>query len=220
LSRTGVKICGLTRRKDALFAARAGADFLGVVLIPESPRFLEPERARIVVEGIPVPAVVVVSGSDPSVLAEAALTVGASVIQLHGEEDPEVVLDLKARGSWAVWKALRIRDAESLRRGLHRFGAVADGLLLDAWHPTRQGGTGRAFPWKDVAEACRAFPPGLDLVVAGGLTPENVPDAIRSLRPGTVDVSSGVEVRPGVKDQSRLRLFIENVRATSQGRQE
>jgi phosphoribosylanthranilate isomerase len=213
---TRVKICGLTCRQDALHAAESGADYLGIVLVAQSPRAVTPSGAREILDGIAVPFVVVVGDMDLPRVVEAAATVGASVIQLHGDEGPEMVAELRSRGPWKIWKALRVRSAEALQEGLGRFGPWVDGLLLDSWQPGLKGGTGRVFPW-DVAETVRnEVPSGLDLVVAGGLTPENVELAVARLRPQVVDVSSGVEERPGVKDRRRVEAFIRRVRGAEE----
>jgi len=217
MSETKVKICGLTRREDAIHAAGAGADFLGVVLVPNTPRFQTPKEARALLDGIQLPAVIVVANLDLPDLMEAAETVGAGVIQLHGDESPELVTELREAGPWEVWKALRVRGRADVRDKLARYGEVANGVLLDGWDPDKIGGTGVAFSWEDVAGVRDAFPPGLLLAVAGGLGPENVHDAVTMLRPQLVDVSSGVEEGLGIKDPSLVEAFIRRVRAASGG---
>ncbi len=206
-----VKICGLTRREDARLAVGEGADYLGVVLVPGGPRALSPEVARGVVEGVAstvAQVVAVMADLGVQEAARAGETVGAAVLQLHGEEAPGVVAELRELGPWKVWKALTIRGVEDLQEGVARFGEVADGLLLDGWHPNRRGGTGTPFSWEALEEVRDTLPPGLRLIAAGGLTPMNVAEAVRRLRPGVVDVSSGVESSPGVKDPSRVRAFL------------
>ena len=203
-----VKICGLTRREDALYAAEAGADYLGVVLVPDSPRYLDPAAARRIVEGLAPSAVVVVADLAVGAAAGVAREVGASVIQLHGEESPEVVALLRDAGPWKVWKALRVRGLDDVEEGLDRYGSVVDGILLDGWHPNHRGGTGRAFSWDEVEGVGRDIPPGVSFIAAGGLGPENVGEAIRRLRPHVVDVSSGVERSPGIKDPRKVSEFI------------
>ena len=139
--------------------------------------------------------------------------VRASFIQLHGEEEPDGVGHLRAVGPWRVWKAVRVRESEDVERAVSRYGEVVDGLLLDGWHPRLQGGTGASFSWHEVAAARDRIPPELELVVAGGLNPGNVRDAISALRPDMVDVSSGVESAPGLKDLDLVRAFIDNATA-------
>jgi phosphoribosylanthranilate isomerase len=217
VSDTKVKICGLTRRVDALHAAEVGADYLGVVLVPNTPRARTPEEARALLDGVQVPSVIVVANLALSEVKGAVERVGASVIQLHGDEPPELVMKIREAGPWEVWKALRVRGRADVVEGLARFGEVADGLLLDGWHPEKAGGTGTPFPWEEVAEVLEDLPPGLLLVVAGGLGPDNVHEAVIGLRPQVVDVSSGVEERPGIKDRFRVEAFIRNVRVARAG---
>ena len=217
MAETKVKVCGLTRSEDAVHAEKAGADFLGVVLVPDTPRFQTPEQAKVTLSGIVMPTVVVVADLGRSDTIRVAEMVGADVIQLHGEESPELVSALSQDGPWEVWKALRVRDASDLRAGLECYGSVADGLLLDAWHPEKSGGTGVVFSWEEVAEVRGEVSEDLRFVVAGGLTPENVREAVVRLRPDVVDVSSGVEQRPGVKDQWKVETFIRNVRGEKVG---
>ncbi len=208
-----VKICGLARREDALLAAREGADYLGVILVPGSPRALAPEEGRRIMDGLGLPVVGVIADLPVGEAVRAGGALGASVLQLHGEESPEDAAALREAGSWSVWKALRLRGPQDLKEGLARYRGSVDALLLDGWHPGQRGGTGTAFPWSAVEELGSAFAPGLPIIAAGGLTPDNVGEAVRRLRPAMVDVSSGVERSPGVKDAERVRAFIQAVRA-------
>ncbi len=212
-----IKICGLKRRGDAEMVVREGADFLGVVLVPGTPRALSPEEAREVVSGLGVPVVMVVADLELARIVDAAGLIGAGIIQLHGEEPPRQVAELKERGPWEVWKALRVRIGEDARRGIEAFSGVADGILLDGWHPVQKGGSGTAFSWEDVATVRGSFPEGIRLVAAGGLNPENVEEAIRRLEPHVVDVSSGVEDRAGIKSSEKVRAFIRNARRVGKG---
>lgn len=210
-----VKICGLTRREDALAAADAGADYLGVVVVPSSPRAVSMEEARSLTEGIEVPLALVTADRDPDELAREARGVGADVLQLHGDERPDDVERLRDGGDWAVWKAVRIREAGDLEEALRRFGGLVDAIHLDGWHPRRLGGTGIRFPWNEVARIRQGVPEGMTLVAAGGLTPENVGEAVRLLRPDVVDVSSGVEARTGIKDPTKVMAFIRAARSAA-----
>lgn len=212
-ARVKVKICGLTRRADAAEAAGAGADYLGVVLVPSSPRHVESARAREVVAGLGAIPVVVVADAAPEAVARAAEIVGAGVVQLHGSESPDDLLRLRELGGWHLWKAIRVRDTAGVDDAVEPFVGIADGILLDGWDPDAPGGTGTAFSWEDVGDLRERLSPGLTLVAAGGLTPGNVTRAVRSLSPHVVDVSSGVESRPGVKDARKVRAFVESARA-------
>lgn len=204
-----VKICGLTRPQDAGLAAEAGADLLGAVLASESPRVVSPERAREIVADIDRPLVIVTGGRSLREIERAARVSGASGIQLHGEESPADAKALGEMGGWSIWKAIRVRAAGDVLTAVETFGEVVDGLLLDGWHPERRGGTGVRFDWSDVSRIRGSVPDALELVAAGGMNPGNVGEAIRALRPDVVDVSSGVEARPGIKDPERVRAFIQ-----------
>lgn len=207
-----VKICGLVRPEDAARAASLGASWVGVVLVPGTPRARTPDEARMIGDAARtaagVPLAIVVADLEPRAAAAAARTAGAQALQLHGAEAPETLASLRDLGDWELWKALRVRSGEEILPAAERWVGVADLLLLDGWHPSRAGGTGTTFDW-DALEAVRAgWPGGLRLGVAGGLRPGNVAEAIRRLRPDLVDTSSGVESAPGLKDPDRLAAFL------------
>jgi phosphoribosylanthranilate isomerase len=194
-----VKICGITRREDALEAVRLGADALGFNFWPGSRRFIAPVAARAIVRALPpfVTAVgVFVDAGRDELLAAAAIS-GVRLLQLHGDEPPALGLDLPL----PVLKAVRVNGPEALAE-LVRWPGVA-GFLLDA-PGAGYGGSGRTFDWSVAAEAARRA----TVVLAGGLTAENVGDAVRAVRPFAVDVASGVESAPGVKDPLELAAFI------------
>jgi phosphoribosylanthranilate isomerase len=119
---------------------------------------------------------------------------------------------LRDLGEWELWKAVRVRSGAEIRPAVRRFGDLVDLLLLDGWHPRLLGGTGRSFPWEALEEVRSGLPGELRLGAAGGLDPGNVGEAVRRLRPDLVDVSSGVESGPGVKDAERIRALIAAVR--------
>ncbi len=203
-----VKICGLTRVEDARFAARAGASYLGAVLVPASPRCVSPERARALASTVRLPLVVVVADLAVREAARVADEAGAAVIQLHGSEPAAVVEALRGRGSWELWKAVRVREREDILRAADHYGGLVDLLLLDAWSERGLGGTGVSFPWELWDPSREGVAGGLRIGVAGGLSPENVEEAVQQLAPDLVDVVSGVELRPGVKDPGRVEAFI------------
>jgi phosphoribosylanthranilate isomerase len=209
---TVVKFCGLTRREDALRADSLGARYGGVILAPGGKRSVSPEAAGALFAGTTLSRVgVFVDASVESVARDASL-VGLDVLQLHGSETPESIDALREVGEWTIWKAIRPRSASDFLEALGRYGAVADALLLDGWSPSAAGGTGTRFPWEEVAGVLSFLPTSIGLVVAGGLGPTNVAQAISLLRPAVVDVSSGVESAPGVKDPAAMAAFIEAVR--------
>jgi phosphoribosylanthranilate isomerase len=208
VSEVRVKICGLTRRADAVAAFEVGADLLGAVLVPSSPRALSAADVPAILGGLPLPGVLVVADLDVDRVVEAATLAGASVVQLHGDESPETAARIRSEGSWRVWKAFRVKDPKKAWHEISRFVTAVDGILLDTWHPGHLGGTGEAFSWKEMRRVRDAFPQGVEVILAGGLKPENVAEAITELRPDIVDVSSGVEVGPGLKDRDRMREFV------------
>jgi len=212
-----VKICGLRRPADVEAAAGAGARYAGLVLA-ESPRRVAPgEAARLArlarSRGLEPVGVFVDAGTDR--VGDLAERLELAVVQLHGGEPPEACRDLRARGV-RVWKALRPRSREELGEGIERYRGHVDALLVEGWSPGRAGGTGSAFPhrWLRERDPGRggAAPGAARLVLAGGLTPENVAEAARRVRPDVVDVSSGVERAPGVKDPARIRAFVRAAR--------
>lgn len=202
--RTRVKICGITRAEDARAAAAAGADAIGLVFFSKSPRAVSIEQARMLATTVP-PFVTVVGlfvDAAPDVVREVLNRVHLSLLQFHGAETPE---QCRCYGR-PYLKAIRVRDGVDLRAEEARFGDAA-GLLLDSFDPRLPGGSGRAFDWTCVP-AQRAKP----LVLAGGLTCENVGDAIRRVRPDAVDVTSGVEAAKGIKDPQKVAAFVKAVR--------
>lgn len=205
------KICGLTRPADARFAEEAGASYVGAILVEGSPRRVSPAEASRIAAAVSIPLVIVTADLPAETVAEAAATARAGGVQLQGDESPATIRTLRSLGDWELWKAVRVRSLDDVRRGLERFGPIVDLLLLDAWHPTKLGGTGTSFDWERIAPAREELSGGLRLGVAGGLSPENVAEAIAVLGPSLVDVSSGVESRPGVKDHERIRAFAREV---------
>ncbi|MES3032969.1 MAG: N-(5'-phosphoribosyl)anthranilate isomerase [Gemmatimonadota bacterium] len=207
-----VKICGLKRPQDAAVAAAAGARYVGAILAG-GPRLVTPDGARLVFEQAATATRVVVVGHEPvDDIVRGAMAAGADIVQLHGDPSPRMVLDLRERWPGGIWAALRVPpDAFDRDRAAALF-AVADGVVLDAFVPGALGGTGVAIDWKALQAPLRAVRASDDasalLVLAGGLTPENVARGSELLSPDVVDVSSGVESSPGIKDQARVRRFI------------
>ena len=209
-----VKICGLCSVEDARAAEESGASYLGMILSPGFGRSLMPDHAVDIGLAVETPVVAVLVDESVDEAQRIAELVGASVIQLHGEESPAFVQELRTRGDWAIWKAVRVREPDDVIRVLEAFGTSVDGVLLDAWLPDRPGGGGVSFTWEDFAAIRSAFPEGVTLVAAGGLNPDNVERAVRVLSPDAVDVSSGVELSPRRKDHDLIRAFVSNARTT------
>lgn len=206
-----VKICGICSADDAQAAQRLGADYLGIILSQGFKRSLLPDQAVDIVLAVDAPVVAVLVDESVAESVRIADLVGASVIQLHGEESPDFVRELRSRGDWAIWKAVRVRHPEDVTRALGEYPAV-DALLLDAWHPELPGGAGVAFPWEEFSSSGDAFPSEMHMIAAGGLNPDNVERAVRVLSPDVVDVSSGVELAPRLKDNDLIEAFIKNAR--------
>ncbi len=201
--RTRVKICGFTRPEDALAAVRLGADAIGLVFYPPSPRHVEIDRARAIVATLP-PFVTVVG----LFVDEAAVRVGRilervriDLLQFHGDEEPGYC------GGFGkpYIKAIRMKPGLDLAEAMGVHGG-ASGFLVDAWHPEEKGGTGNRFDWNLIPEASAD-----GLILAGGLAPGNVGEALRIARPYALDVSSGVEAEKGIKDAGKMAAFLKEV---------
>lgn len=206
LARVGVKICGITTGNQACAIIEAGADALGINFWPKSKRFIELEKAA--------PWLLEIAGTVPRV----AVTVNATddeirrihdsgaidLIQLHGDETPDRVDSLAQQGL-PVFKAMGVKDKAMLETAAAYRGRT---LLLDAYAPSEYGGSGETMDWSLGAEAVAQWPEK-QIVLAGGLVPDNVAEAIRQVNPAGVDVASGVEESPGVKDLDLVRRFIE-----------
>ncbi|WP_322802551.1 phosphoribosylanthranilate isomerase [Thermoflexus sp.] len=216
-----VKICGITGLEDARMAIEAGADALGFVLYPKSPRFIPPERAAAIAAVVrreaPHIRLVGVFVNEPiSRVRWLMARIGLDWAQLHGEETPEIVAALADR-AYKVLR-LRIRSSDGIPMDLpdpERYRSrLPDGptLGVDAWHPTAYGGTGQRADWAVAAAWARTH----RLLLSGGLTPENVVDAIVQVRPWGVDVSSGVEREPGRKDPEKVGAFVARARKAFQ----
>ena len=217
---TRVKICGITNTEDALCAAEAGADFLGFILYPGSPRYVSVDVVASITQvlraafGVNAPRCVGVF-VDVSVDAvrEAIARSGLDLAQLHGNESPDVITALRA----CVFKAIRPRTLDEAAAAYRSYGSAVPQLpdhpqlLVDAYHPHYAGGTGEH---ADVTVA-RWLAQQCPILLAGGLTPDNVADAIASVRPWGVDVSSGVEATKGRKDHGRIRAFVQAVHSNT-----
>jgi phosphoribosylanthranilate isomerase len=200
-----VKICGITNLEDALVAIEAGADALGFIFHEDSPRYLTIERAAEIIHQLPSPVlkVGVFVNAPADFVSRAARECGLSLLQFHGTESPAFC----QRFGMESMKAFQIRDATSLD-ALPQYNTNA--WLLDAWSPSRPGGIGETFNWELAVKARKL---GRNVFLAGGLTPENVGRAIKQVDPYGVDVSSGVEARPGKKDHEKVKAFIRAARA-------
>jgi phosphoribosylanthranilate isomerase len=200
-----VKICGITNLADGMAAAEAGADALGFVFYDQSPRHVSVEAAASLIRQLPpfVMKVGVFVNAPEDLVVWAIRECGLNLLQFHGDEAPEYCLQF---GLMSM-KAFRVRDAASLQAVL---GYHTDAWLLDAYSPGKPGGTGETFNW-DLALEAQGW--GRPIFLAGGLTSENVAEAVRCARPYGVDASSGVEAAPGRKDHAKVRAFIQAAKA-------
>jgi len=220
---TGIKICGTTNSEDAQASVAAGADALGFIFAP-SPRQIDPSSARDLVAALPkqVEKVGVFVNESAERIREIVEQAGLTAVQLHGEESPEFAAKLFQSGDSPQPRTPLLRLFKTIQVGsgfeaeLRAFAEVRqiNGVLLDSGSGSLRGGTGRTFDWRRTSAMVPAYPGDLRIIMAGGLDPSNVGDAIGSLRPWGVDVCSGVEREPGKKDPEKLRSFVTAVRKT------
>lgn len=206
-----IKICGVTTAEDIHLCAAAGADAVGINFHPGSPRFVDPKRAAPLIRAIPplVSSVGVFVNQPMRQMSAIAYQLGLRSVQHHGEQS-----EIADPFPFAFVPAFQVKDASSLaaiRSYLEKCaqaGVPPSAILVDAHVEGRHGGTGRLAPWELLAR----FDTGIPMILAGGLTPENVAEAIRVVRPWAVDVASGVESVPGRKDPDKVRRFVANAR--------
>lgn len=206
--RIRVKICGLTREQDAVAAVACGADAIGLVFYEPSPRYVTIDRAVAIVRSLPpfVTTVGLFVNADADTIRRVVDEVAVDLLQFHGQES--ATFCAQHRRPWI--RAVAMRPDTDLAAAQAEF-AAGRGLLLDAYRPGVPGGTGETFDWERI-------PPALAprVVLAGGLTPDNVGAAVRRVRPYAVDVSGGVESARGIKDPARIQAFIDEVRRAEQ----
>ncbi len=222
-----VKVCGLTNLCDALVAAASGADLLGFIFFPGSPRYVTPEQVRVIVAAVResrpgVQAVGVFVNESPETMCEVLGFCDLQLAQLHGEEPPQALeLDHQCpsvlRGR--AYKALRPRSLDEARRLAAAYALPPPlqgengppAFLLDTYHAARRGGTGQPGDWTIAAHLAGQYP----LLLAGGLSPANAAQAVRRVRPWGVDAASGIESAPGRKDHDAVRAFIAAAKGTA-----
>jgi len=190
-----------------------GADFLGVVLAPGFGRSVAVASAEALVRGVRAMPVAVLVDQELGEAASAAEALGAGVVQLHGDESPGFASSLRDSGPWRVWKAVRVKRASEVPDALTRYEGAVDGLLVEGWRRGVVGGGGGRADLAALETVCADWPSGLDLVLAGGLTPTNVAEGVARVHPSVVDVSSGVEEAHGRKSRDLVRRFIEAARS-------
>ncbi len=200
---TKTKICGITNHQDALAAANLGVDALGFIFYKASPRYIKPEAARNIIKSLPpfISTVGVFVDEEADTIREIMRDCNLHLVQLHGHETPAFCQKFSGR----VIKAIRIKDKLSLI-DIDKYPVVA--LLLDTYVSHKVGGTGEVFNW-ELALTAQKY---ARIILAGGLDPENIQQAIKTVRPYAVDVCSGVEEEPGIKDLKKLQELVEKVR--------
>ena len=201
---TKVKICGITNLEDALLSAKFGADALGFNFYEKSPRYITPEKAREIIEQLPAKVLKVGVFVNESLdkIIEIAEAAKLDALQLHGEETPEFARELKTKTNLEIIKAFRVLPQFKPEDVLQY---EVDAILLDAYSPKEHGGTGETFDWEIAKKVQQIFP---KMYLAGGLSVENVADAIEKVVPFAVDVCSGIESQKGLKDLPKTEKFI------------
>ena len=205
---TLVKICGITKLEDALAAVAAGADAVGFNFYKPSPRYITPQAAREIIEQLPGSVLTVgvfVNEDSPQAVTNIANEAGLKALQLHGDESPDYCRELAA--NTRVIKALAVSD--SFEPKLAQAYQV-DAIMLDTRDNRLRGGTGRVFDWSIARQVSQLVP---KLYLAGGLSPENIEEAIKKVDPYAVDACSALEDRPGTKNHERMRAFVDTVRS-------
>ncbi len=200
-----VKICGITNLSDALICAESGADAVGFILYPKSKRFVKAKEVRRITQNLPpfIFKVGVFVNEDPHAVLEILSYANLDFAQLHGDESPE---ECDYIGRERVIKVFRLESTDEVEKIEPYVGKIR-ALLLDTYSESSYGGTGKTFNW-EIARAVKERFPQIPLILSGGLNPENVRDAIKEVNPYAVDVSSGVERTPGIKDREKVELFI------------
>lgn len=200
-----IKVCGITNLEDALAAVEYGADALGFVFVRESPRYIPWEKALSIIKGVPffTTTIGVFANESLNTIEKIVSSTGLDIIQLHGNEPPEL-----CKYPRRIIKAIRVKSLESLDP-LSSYQGLVSAFLLDAYTPNVLGGSGQIFNW-DIALEAKQFG---KIILAGGLTPDNVVEAVRRVQPYGVDVSSGVEQKKGKKDLKKMKLFIKRAQS-------
>ena len=210
--RTRTKICGITRIQDVDTAVAAGVDAIGFVFYSPSPRSVSAIKAKVLVQGVPayVQTVGLFVNATDDEIAQILKTVPLDLLQFHGDETPEQCQRIAQQTGRRWYKAIQMKPDLDIINSIKSYQQVgASAVLLDAWHPELKGGTGQQFDWSQF--------PKLDiaLILAGGLTPDNIEEAIKTTQAFAVDVSGGVESAKGIKDQQRIEKFMQGVQRGS-----
>lgn len=206
--RTRVKICGLTRIEDIHAVVNAGADAIGFVFFAASPRSVTAEQAQVLLQQVPayVQTVGLFVNASAVEINAVLKTVALDILQFHGDESPEQCRQIAQITGRRWYKAIQVKADLDVMTEIQQYQqAGASAVLLDAWHPQLKGGTGHSFDWSKFPQL------DIPLILAGGLKPENIEDAIKTTKAYAVDVSGGVESAKGIKDQQLIERFMQGV---------
>lgn len=206
-----VKICGITQPQQSVAIASLGATALGFICVPSSPRYVTAAQIRAAITPLPenIDKIGVFANSNVAEITQTVLDSALTGVQLHGDETPEFCDQLREfLPQVEILKALRVRNLEHLEQAII-YTKYIDTLLLDAYHPQQLGGTGQTLDWQMLQQ----FRPSCPWLLAGGLTPDNVLEALSQLNPDGIDLSSGVEIKPGDKDLDKVALLFERLGA-------
>ncbi|MBV6626954.1 MAG: phosphoribosylanthranilate isomerase [Rivularia sp. (in: Bacteria)] len=204
-----VKICGITQPQQGKTIASLGATALGFICVPSSPRYVTPKQIKAVIEQLPpqIDKIGVFANSSKEEIAQTVAETGLTGVQLHGDESLEFCQQLRELlENVEIIKALRIRDADDFDRA-KTYTKYVNTLLLDAYHPQQLGGTGKTLNW----DSLQKFDPDCPWFLAGGLTPQNILEALNKVNPSGIDLSSGVEIAPGDKDLGKVGELFEKL---------
>jgi phosphoribosylanthranilate isomerase len=218
-----IKICGITREQDVALVGGSGADYMGLLIDMPSPRTLDLETAARFASLSQIPVILLFMGSALSRITEAAEKIRPAGVQIQGEEAPEYIAELRALVTCEIWKGVHLPadgggewEPKKYFEIIRRYSeSGADKILLDTvllkGNTKQMGGTGRTYDWAKARLLAEKSPK--PVIMAGGLTPENVADAIRAVRPAGVDLASGVESQKGIKDPDKVAAFVRNVKS-------
>jgi len=210
--RTRAKICGITRVEDVQAVANAGCDAIGFVFYPPSPRSVTQAQAEVLVKAVPayIQVVGLFVNSTAYEIQDILKTVPLDILQFHGDENPEQCQAIAQQVGRRWYKAIQVKpDLDVVAEIQHYQAAGASAVLLDAWHPDLKGGTGHSFDWSTFPQL------DIPLILAGGLNPDNIEEAIHTTQAYAVDVSGGVESAKGIKDQQLIERFMQGVQRGS-----
>lgn len=204
-----IKICGITREEDAYYAASQGASALGFIFYRQSPRYIPPVKASNIVKNLPpfVARVGVFVDMNLQGILNIIRRVGLSIVQLHGFESHEFCYELKTISSIPIIKAFRVKDATSLD-GIKDYCYAINAILLDTHKEDLHGGTGKSFDWEIASQAHKYNKP---IILSGGLNADNIMAAYKQVNPYALDVNSGVEISPGIKDHNKIKALFNNL---------